>query len=78
MTIIVHCWALRRTICTLLRSVLAQFEVQQAIVVDDGSQDGTWEALQSMLGEVAGLELLLHGQNRWKGAALRTVWDCLL
>ncbi len=40
--------------------------------MDDGSQDGTWEALQSMLGEVAGLELLLHGQNRWKGAALRT------
>jgi glycosyltransferase involved in cell wall biosynthesis len=52
--------------------VLAQPEVQEVIVIDDGSDDGTWEAIQPVLAEHACVKVLRHAQNRGKGAALRT------
>jgi glycosyltransferase involved in cell wall biosynthesis len=60
------------TICTIVRRALAQPEVQEIIVVDDGSQDSTWEALQPILAEDCRLKAIRHEQNRGKGAALRT------
>jgi glycosyltransferase involved in cell wall biosynthesis len=63
------------TICTIVRSVIARPEVQQIIVVDDGSLDGTWEALQSTFGEDSRVEAVRHEQNRGKGAALRTGFE---
>ena len=50
-----------------LRSVPLDKEI---VVVDDGSADGTWEALQPLAGP--DLKLLRHPRNRGKGAAIRT------
>jgi glycosyltransferase involved in cell wall biosynthesis len=44
-------------------------------VVDDGSQEGTWEALQSALLADPRVKLVRHPQNRGKGAALRTGFE---
>ena len=60
------------TIGVVIRTALAQPEVQEVIVVDDGSQDGTWEVIQSVLTDDPRVKGLRHTQNRGKGAALRT------
>jgi glycosyltransferase involved in cell wall biosynthesis len=60
------------TIASVLQTVLAQSLVQEVIVVDDASQDGTWEKLQPLARADARLRLFKHGVNRGKGAALRT------
>jgi len=60
------------TIVNVVRSVLAQELVQEVIVVDDGSQDGTWEALQPLARDDARVRLFRHERNQGKGAALRT------
>jgi glycosyltransferase involved in cell wall biosynthesis len=60
------------TIADVVRAVLAQPVVQEVIVVDDGSQDGTWEALQPFPKSDARVRLLRHERNLGKGAALRT------
>jgi glycosyltransferase involved in cell wall biosynthesis len=46
--------------------------VQEVIAVDDGSQDGTWEALQTVFAEDPRVQRVRHSENRGKGAALRT------
>jgi len=60
------------TIATVVRTVLAQDLVQEVIIVDDGSSDGTWEALRPLATEDSRVRLFRHEQNRGKGAALRT------
>jgi glycosyltransferase involved in cell wall biosynthesis len=60
------------TIGVVIRAALAQPEVQEVIVVDDGSQDGTWDAIQSVLMDDPRVQGVRHPQNRGKGAALRT------
>jgi glycosyltransferase involved in cell wall biosynthesis len=60
------------TIGVVIRTALAQPEVQEVIVVDDGSQDGTWEVIQSILTDDPRVKGVRHTQNRGKGAALRT------
>ncbi len=60
------------TIAEVVRMVLAQPLVQELIVVDDGSQDGTWNVLQPLQAFDARIRLLRHDLNQGKGAALRT------
>lgn len=52
--------------------VLEQRPVQELIVVDDRSNDGTWESLQELGRKESRLKLLRHEKNQGKGAALRT------
>lgn len=62
----------RRTVARLLERVRASPLRLEIIVVDDGSSDGTGDLLPEL--EARGLidVLVLHPQNRGKGAALRT------
>jgi glycosyltransferase involved in cell wall biosynthesis len=58
--------------CRSLQSRARSTLVQQLVVVDDASTDGTWEKLQSATNGDARVTLVRHVQNRGKGAALRT------
>ncbi len=60
------------TIAAVLQTVLAQPLVQEVIVVDDASRDGTWEVLQPLAQADGRIRLFQHTFNRGKGAALRT------
>jgi glycosyltransferase involved in cell wall biosynthesis len=60
------------TVAEVIKIVLLQRPVQQLVVVDDASTDGTWEKLQSVTGGHARVTLVRHEQNQGKGAALRT------
>ena len=71
LTVIVPVYNEVRTIKELLRRVLAAPYGKQVVVVDDGSTDGTVEALEKWEGH-SEVELLQHSKNRGKGAAIRT------
>jgi len=60
------------TVAEIIQIVLAQRPVQQLIVVDDASTDGTWEKMQSATNGDARVTLMRHEKNQGKGAALRT------
>lgn len=60
-----------KTIHRVVESVYLLEVSKQIIVVDDGSSDGTREAIQSMLGR-PGIEVILHERNQGKGAAIQT------
>jgi glycosyltransferase involved in cell wall biosynthesis len=60
------------TAAEIIRSVLLQRPVQQVVVVDDASSDGTWATLQDVARRDPRVQLLRHSHNRGKGAALRT------
>jgi len=56
----------------VIRVVLAQRPVQQLVVVDDCSRDGTWATLQALAQNEPRIQLVHHEVNQGKGAALRT------
>lgn len=71
LTVIVPVYNDVSTIHECLKRVVAATYDKQVIVVDDGSTDGTAEVLRE--GEDhPHVELLRHGKNRGKGAAIRT------
>jgi len=60
------------TVAEVIKVVLAQRPVQQLVVVDDASTDGTWDNLKTATNGEARVTLVRHEQNQGKGAALRT------
>ncbi|MEI6197126.1 MAG: glycosyltransferase family 2 protein, partial [Verrucomicrobiota bacterium] len=60
------------TVAEVIAVVLAQRPVQQLVIVDDASKDGTWERLVAATGGNGRVKLVRHEVNQGKGAALRT------
>lgn len=60
------------TVAEVIAVVLAQRPVQQLVIVDDASKDGTWEKLLAITSGDARVKLVRHEVNQGKGAALRT------
>src|SRR5271169_4842398 len=60
------------TVADVIKTVLAQRPVQQLVIVDDCSRDGTWEKLQPLAQNEPRIKLVRHEVNQGKGAALRT------
>lgn len=60
------------TVAEVIRLVLAQRPVQQLVIVDDCSRDGTWDKLQPIAQNEPRIKLVRHEVNQGKGAALRT------
>ena len=60
------------TIAAVVKNVLSQRPVQQLVIVDDRSSDGTWEKLQPLAQNEPRIKLVRHDFNQGKGAALRT------
>ena len=68
------------TVAEILRRVLLQPLVSEIVFVDDGSNDGTWEAVQHFSESLSQFDrdrlvLLQHDKNRGKGRAIRTALD---
>lgn len=59
------------TIEAIIAAVLAQRPVQELLVIDDGSQDGTRAVLERLAPATPRLRLFLQEVNQGKGAALR-------
>jgi glycosyltransferase involved in cell wall biosynthesis len=59
------------TVEAIIAAVLAQRPVQELLVIDDGSRDGTREVLERLAQVTPRLRLFLQEVNRGKGAALR-------
>jgi glycosyltransferase involved in cell wall biosynthesis len=68
--VVVPCFNEHATVLTLLKRVAESPWVQEIIVVDDGSTDGTREALAGLDDPL--VRVIRHERNRGKGAALRT------
>lgn len=72
LSVVVPCFNEAATIGEVIGLALAQPEVKEIIVVDDGSSDSTWQALQLLVATEARIKAIRHPQNRGKGAALRS------
>jgi len=60
------------TVRKVIDIVLAQRPVQELIVVDDCSTDGSWQILSEATKATDRIRLIRHEQNQGKGAALAT------
>ena len=60
------------TVVMVVNRVLAQRPVRELVIVDDCSQDGTWDRLQEVSETDPRIKLVRHEINQGKGAALRT------
>lgn len=60
------------TIASVVGNVLSQRPVQQLVIVDDCSTDGTWNKLAPLAQNEPRIKLVRHDHNQGKGAALRT------
>jgi glycosyltransferase involved in cell wall biosynthesis len=60
------------TVVEVIQVVLAQRPVQQLVIVDDCSTDGTWDKLRPLAQGEPRIKLVRHEVNQGKGAALRT------
>jgi glycosyltransferase involved in cell wall biosynthesis len=71
LSVIIPAYNEQRTIAEVVRRVLAQPAVAEVLVVDDGSSDGTADAVRAVAFPPI-VRLLQHPRNRGKGAAIRT------
>ena len=71
-SVVIPCYNEVRTIATVVSSALAQHEVHEVIIIDDGSQDGTWGVLDSLSAEHESVHVCQHDRNCGKGAAIRS------
>lgn len=60
------------TIVQVVEAVLVERPVQELVIVDDCSQDGTWEKIQQLASSDPRIKVVRHQVNLGKGAALRT------
>ncbi|HWB58870.1 MAG TPA: glycosyltransferase family 2 protein [Chthoniobacteraceae bacterium] len=60
------------TVQNVIEVVLRQPCVQELIIVDDCSRDGSWEVLQKITAGDPRIRIFHHDYNQGKGAALRT------
>jgi glycosyltransferase involved in cell wall biosynthesis len=58
------------TVGLVIERVLAQRPIQELVIVDDGSYDGTWKILEAI--RDPRVKIHRHDRNRGKGAAVRT------
>jgi len=72
LSVIVPAFNEAKTITSLLDKVLDQPCVNEVIIVDDCSTDGTWELLQTLAASNSKIRATRHARNQGKGAALRT------
>jgi glycosyltransferase involved in cell wall biosynthesis len=72
LTVVLPVYNERQTIQTILDQVLAVGLADEIIAVDDGSTDGTREALAEYARSRPRVRVLLHDRNRGKGAAVIT------
>jgi glycosyltransferase involved in cell wall biosynthesis len=75
LSVIVPVYNEEQTIARLIDLVLAQPSVQEVIVVNDASDDGTAAVLEKISGKDDRLRIFNHLVNSGKGAALRTGID---
>ena len=79
LSIVMPCFNEISTIEASLKRVLAvPLDMEkEIIVIDDYSNDGTREYLQSIDGSDNNINIIYHDQNRGKGAALRTGFNAI-
>ncbi len=71
LSVIIPVYNERNTLDTILDRVRATKLADEILLVDDGSTDGTRELL-ILLKKRKGIQVILHDQNRGKGAAIRS------
>jgi len=72
LSVVIPVYNEQATILNLLERVLAQPEVDEVVLVDDFSTDGTRDVLRALDDRGGKIKTLFHPLNRGKGAALRT------
>jgi len=70
-TVIIPVYNESKTILEITQRVQATGLVNEIVIVDDGSKDGTREILADLDGK-DGIRVILHPRNQGKGAAVRT------
>lgn len=72
LTVVMPVYNEAATVSHVIANVLRQRPVQQVVVVDDGSSDGTWPVLEKCAAVDSRLCVVRHPRNFGKGMAVRT------